>query len=391
MIFRRKAKSNSEGLRIVVTGGVTGGHLFPGIALADEFVATDPRNQVRFVSIGNDLEKNILSQKGYALSALAVSGIKGRGLFRQVKSIFKLPRSLWQAMDIIRKFDPHVVVSVGSFSAGPTTLAAWILRKKIVLCEQNIIPGITNRVLSRFAKRIYVSFEDTRARFKKAKVRCFGNPVRSEFFMQINGTGEPKNHTDDSKPFTVLVVGGSQGAHNINMSVIEALGYLDNKEQFAFIHQTGAQDEAMVKDAYEVHGVKSTVKAFFNDMGCQYKQADLIVCRSGATTVAELTAMGKPAIFIPFPYAADNHQYLNARSLLEAGAGELIQERDLNGQGLARKIQLYAQDTTKLASMAKRAKDFGHPEAAQKIVQDCYDLLAESGTLMLLLNFIIKD
>ena len=391
MIFHRKEKNSSNGLRIVITGGVTGGHLFPGVALADEFLSKDARNQIRFISVGNDLEKNTLSRKDYGLSTVSVYGMKGKGIFNQVKSLFNLPRSLWQAMRIIRDFDPQIVVSVGSFAAGPATLAAWMLRKKIVLCEQNIIPGITHRILSRFAKRIYVSFEDTRAKFNKEKTRCFGNPVRSEFFSQMNGTEETVGDSQPSETFTVLVVGGSQGAHNINMSVIEALGHLENKHQFEFVHQTGVQDAAMVKDAYEVHGVKGIVKAFYDDMGWQYKQADLVICRSGATTVAELTAMGKPAIFIPFPHATDNHQYLNARSLAEAGAAEMIQERDLNGQGLAQKIQYYAQNRNNLASMAKKAKEFGHPEAAKKIVQDCYDLLEENSPLMLLLNFIIKE
>ena len=391
MIMRRKTKNDSDGIRVVITGGVTGGHLFPGIALAEEFMARDPNNDVRFVSIGNDLEKNTLSRKGFPLSVVSVKGIKGKGLFNQMKTVFNLPRSLWQALGMIRTYDPHLVVSVGSFAAGPATFAAWMLRKKIVLCEQNIIPGITNRMLSRFARRVYVSFEETREKFDASKVKCFGNPVRSEFFLQASSTAADDSETDDNKPFTILVVGGSQGAHNINMSVIEGLGYLNNKDRYQFVHQTGEQDVAIVKDAYDVHGVASVVKAFFDDMGCRYKKADLVICRSGATTVAELTAMGKTAVFIPFPHAADDHQYLNAKSLAEAGAAEMIPERDLTGEKLAEKIQYYAQYPDVLAEMARKAKAFGHPEASKNIVQDCYELLEENSPMMLLLNFIMKE
>jgi UDP-N-acetylglucosamine--N-acetylmuramyl-(pentapeptide) pyrophosphoryl-undecaprenol N-acetylglucosamine transferase len=396
MILHRKPKHADNGLRIVITGGVTGGHLFPGIALAEEFLSRDGNSRVKFISVGTALEKNTLARKGFDLWTLPVSGIKGRGLFARFKSIFSLPAALWQAMGMIKAFDPHLVVSVGSYSAGAATLSAWILRKKIVVCEQNIIPGITNRILARFANRIYVSFEESRGRFDAEKVRCFGNPVRSEFFVEAEKNHEKTVDATKALPchenrFTILIVGGSQGAHNINMSVVEALGFLENKSRYQFVHQTGEQDAAMVQDAYDVHECNAEVRAFFNDMACRYKKADLIVCRSGATTVAELTAMGKPAVFIPFPHAADNHQYLNARSLAQAGAAEMIPEQELTGEVLADRIRYYESHSEVLAAMAQKSATFGHPEAARKIVADCYELLEENSPLMLLLNFIIKD
>ena len=390
MILQRKEKRDKDGLRILITGGVTGGHLFPGIAVAEAFVAHDPDNRMLFVSIGNELERNMLSQKGFDLVPVTVSGIKGKGFFSLAKTLFNLPRSLWQAWGQVRRFSPHLVISVGSFAAGPATLVAWVLRKKIVLCEQNIIPGITNRLLSRLADRIYISFDGSANYFDAKKVKCYGNPVRREFFEQTSQTGGTVA-AGGQKEFVVLIVGGSQGAHHINMSVIEALGCLPDKKGLRFIHQTGIRDEAMVKDAYDVHGVRGDVRAFFNDMGYQYKMADLVICRSGATTIAELTAIGKPAVFVPFPNAADNHQHLNARFLAEAGAAEMIPERDLTGKGLAEKITFFRNNPAALAKMAQKARQLGHPDASHRIVQDCYDLLAENSRLMLLLNFFIKE
>ena len=368
-------KKSDDGLRIVITGGVTGGHLFPGVALAEEFLSRDPRNQVRFMSIGNALERNVLGRKGFDLAPVEAIGIKGKGIFNLVRSISKLPGGLWRSIQLLREFDPHIVVCVGSFAAGPATFGAWLLRKKIVLCEQNILPGITNRILSRFADRIYVSFEDTGQKFDPTKVRYFGNPIRSEMLAGLKEKTGSSAPAAGPGPFTILIAGGSQGAHSINMSVIEALSLMENKEHYRFVHQTGRQDENMVRHAYELYGGNALVQAFFDDMAQQYDQADLVICRSGATTVAELTAMGKPAIFIPFPHAADNHQFLNARSLVMAGAADMISEPDLTGKLLAEKITHYATNREVLADVAQKARLFGHPEASGRIVNDCYELL----------------
>ncbi|MBW2219742.1 MAG: UDP-N-acetylglucosamine--N-acetylmuramyl-(pentapeptide) pyrophosphoryl-undecaprenol N-acetylglucosamine transferase, partial [Deltaproteobacteria bacterium] len=248
---------------------------------------------------------------------------------------------------------------------------------KIVLHEQNILPGITNRLLSHVAERIYTSFEKAGTGLKSEKVRFTGNPVRKEFLenslnhQKIN-CPEPEN---SEKPFTVVVAGGSQGSHAINMVISGALEYLENKDRFYFIHQTGGSDEKVVADAYLRHNTASMVKPFFYDMSDQYRKAALIICRSGATTVAEITAMGKGVIFIPFPKAADNHQVLNARWLADAGAVELILEKDISPRLLARRLKYYSSNPEALALMMSRSKDFGKPGAAKEIVDDCYDLL----------------
>ncbi len=366
----------NHSIRIIIAGGGTGGHLFPAIAIAQEFMAKDPENKIIFVSTGNPLEMSVLHQAGFLLEKITAEGIKGRGFLRQLRSMWKIPMGIIQSIRIINNFKPDLVMGVGSYAAGPVAIGAWFMRKKIILHEQNILPGITNRILSRFADRIYVSFKTTKANFDPGKVLYTGNPLRKELIKIANKIFDNKTAVsakDDA--FTVLILGGSQGAHSINEAVIDALKYFREKDNFCFIHQTGKHDEAKVKKAYKDRGVCCMVKPFFNDMPKQYQSADLVICRSGATTVAELAAVGKGAIFIPFPFAADNHQVLNAKTFTEADAAEMIIQKDLTGHILAKKIKYYASNKKVLEAMATRAKKLGRPDAAKVIVKDCYRLL----------------
>lgn len=360
--------------KIVIAGGGTGGHLFPGIAIAQEFMSRNSQNSILFVSTGNPFEKRALSQAGFRLKEITAAGIKGMGRWRQLKSMLKIPQGIIGSIRILKNFKPDLVAGVGSYAAGPVVMAAWLMRKKIVLHEQNILPGITNRLLARFADRIYVSFKDTQANFGPKKSKLTGNPVRKEIL--INHKQGLTAATGRESPFTVLIIGGSQGAHSINLAVIETLQYLGGKDRYRFIHQTGPVDEHEVKAAYDKSGIASTVKPFFDKMGHQYQKADLIICRAGATTVAEVTAIGKSVIFIPFPFAADNHQVVNARSLAQSGAAELILQKDLSGRLLAEKIEYYAYHSEDLERMASRARDFGRPQAAREIVDDIYELMS---------------
>ncbi len=370
-----KPRDSEKSLKVVMAGGGTGGHLFPGIAIAQELMARNSQNEVVFASTGNQFEQRVLSKMNLALERITVEGIKGRGLWNQVKSICKLPKGIIQSMRIVIRFKPNLIVGLGSYSAGPVVLAAWLLRKKIVLHEQNLLPGITNRMLARFAVRIFVSFEDTKVRFAPQKVQFTGNPVRHDILNYAGHHVAEEEREARQKRFTILIIGGSQGAHRINLAVIEALEYLTIKEKLAFVHQTGAADEKTVKDAYGGHHITSQVGSFFDHMAALYQDADLIICRAGATTVAEITALGKAVIFIPFPYAADNHQVLNAQSLSKCGAAEMILEKDLNGNILAEKIQYYASHPEAVSGMALKAREFGNPNAAKDIVDECYRLL----------------
>ena len=367
-----------KSLRIAMAGGGTGGHLFPGIAIAQEFMRRDLQNEIIFISTGNPLERRILSKLSFALERITVEGMKGRGWWNQFKSICKLPKGLFDAFRILRRFKPHLIIGLGSYSAGPVVLAARLLGLKVVLCEQNLLPGITNRFLSRLADMIFISFEESKSHFASNNVRFTGNPVRQDILQDDKSQSSKDALERAPKPFTVLIIGGSQGAHRINETVSKALNLLHRQEDLYFIHQTGATDENMVREAYSQHGVPSIVQAFFDNMAEHYQDADLIICRAGATTVAEITALGKASLFIPFPYAADDHQALNAGSLTKNGAAEMILEKDLTAEVLAEKIDHYAKHPEALAKMAQRARSFGNPNAAQDIVDHCYRLLAQN-------------
>jgi UDP-N-acetylglucosamine--N-acetylmuramyl-(pentapeptide) pyrophosphoryl-undecaprenol N-acetylglucosamine transferase len=372
----RSSSSAQRALKVVIAGGGTGGHLFPGIAIAREFMTRNSATRIVFVSTGNPLEKTVLSRAGFELQCIQVAGIKGRGIWNQAKSVLKIPGAILAARGLLKKFSPDLIVGLGSYSAGPVVMSAWLMRVPIAIHEQNILPGITNRILARFADRIYISFENTRSRFSPRKVYWTGNPVRREFLETAARTDERVTSETGRKKFTVLIIGGSQGAHRINMVVIEALELLHDADRVHFVHQTGEADEKTVRDAYRQKSISATAQSFFDNMAEQYRQADLIVCRAGATTVAEITAMGKAAIFIPFPYAADDHQTLNATDLADAGAAELIAEKELTAEMLGTKIKYYMENPQDLADMAATAREHGKPDAAQNIVDDCYRLLS---------------
>ena len=359
-------------LKVVVAGGGTGGHLFPGIAVAAAFNKRNPNSRILFVGSGRPFEKEVLARAGYPQRTIAIEGIKGRGLWAKTRAAIKIPAALMHSASILSDAQAELVVGVGGYAAGPVALAAWLKGIPLVLCEQNIVPGITNRMLFPLAKRIYVSFENTRGKIDPVKQRFTGNPVRQAILEASEVETRGKNR------FTVLVVGGSQGAHTINLASIEALPHLEQCEKIRFVHQTGAADREMVADAYLKAGIRAEVQAFFHDMAACYGQADLVVCRAGATTVAELTAMGKAALLIPYPFAADDHQALNARSLVEQGAAQMVLERDLSGADLARRLDSLVNDPSLLAAMAASSKRLGKPEAARSIVDDCYQLVGNS-------------
>ena len=364
-------------LRLVIAGGGTGGHLFPAIAIADAFRAANPDSRVCFVSTGNRFEQSALARAGYRLETVAVEGMRGRGMARQLRAGWKVPLALLRSMRILHGFQPDLVVGVGSYAAGPVALGAWLLGTPVVLHEQNLRPGVTNRMLAPLASRIYVSFAGSARWFPPKKTRVFGNPVRWEI-LAAGDADRPKGTSESGGPlpFTVLIAGGSQGAHGINLAMADAARQIRRKGDFRFVHQTGEKDAERVARAYERAGLNATVRPFFDDMGTRYRMADLVICRAGATTVAEVTALGKGVIFIPYPHAADNHQEFNARSLSDAGAAETMLEKDLDGRRLALAIEGYAAHRPALAAMGSRALGFGRPSAARDIVDDCRRMLA---------------
>lgn len=354
---------------MVVAGGGTGGHLFPGIAVAGEFSARNTSSRILFVGAGRSMEKEALALAGYPQRTITIEGIKGMGLWARARAAMKIPGALFRSVGILADARADLVVGVGGYAAGPVALAAWLKGIPMVLCEQNTVPGITNRMLFPFAKRIYVSFEDTRGKIDPAKKRITGNPVRHQFLAASAIDAGRK------EPFTILVAGGSQGAHAINLAVMDALPRIRRRPTLRVVHQTGAADLEAVTAAYLKAGIDAEVKAFFQDMASRYGRADLVVCRAGATTVAELTAMGKPALLIPYPFAADNHQELNARAMVDRGAAQMVPERNLTGGDLARRIDRLMASPDQLATMASRSRELGKPDAARAIVDDCYQLV----------------
>lgn len=358
-------------MKVLVAGGGTGGHLFPGMALAEQFRVREPAGAILFVGTDNPLEISTLSKKGFDHVGIPAHGLKGRGLWRQVRSLAKIPKAFWQALGIIRRFDPDIIIGVGGYASGPVALAARLMGKKLVIHEQNLIPGLTNRILGRFAHRVFISFPDNLAIFKTSKIVVTGNPVRRELL-----TVKPAEKA--AGRFTVLILGGSQGAHAINRAVVEALDHLKEPARMRFIHQTGPRDASWVASAYERHRMEATVEPFFQDMATIYRSATMVICRAGATTIAELTALGKPAIFIPFPFATNNHQELNARYVADSGGGEVVLERDLNGELLAERIDHYVSNPKALQGMSVGAEALGRRNAAELIVDECRRLVVMS-------------
>ncbi len=356
-------------IRVLFGGGGTGGHLFPGIAVAQELMARNRENEILFVNTGRPFERAALEKAGFRWAVIHAEGIKGRHLSEKLASMAKMPKGVWDSTRIVSRFRPDILVGLGSYASGVVVLAGWLSGKKIVLCEQNRLPGMTNRVLFHLADRLYVSFPGTRDRLKSNRVLFTGNPVRKSILTVSRDAGRVQGR------FTVLVIGGSQGAHAINGVMTRALPLLPDKERFRFIHQTGSADASWVREAYAESGVLATVAPFFDDMDKQYAASDLVLCRSGASTVAELTALGKPALFVPFPFAADDHQTHNARELSDAGAAETFPQDQLDASLLAQRIVHLADRPETLSRMAQRAKAFGKPDAAATIVDDLYALL----------------
>ncbi|MGD9368917.1 MAG: undecaprenyldiphospho-muramoylpentapeptide beta-N-acetylglucosaminyltransferase [Desulfobacteraceae bacterium] len=368
-----KASRSDDGYRMVVAGGGTGGHLFPGIAIAQAFKSRLEKNSVLFVNAGRPLERKVLSELGWDQKAISIEGIKGRGRWHQIRAAIMIPGAIWRAWRILKNFKADVVLSVGGYSAGPVAVAASLLGVTTVLHEQNRLPGVTNRILGRVVDRIYLSFEESREYFDPDKIKVTGNPVRDEILALATQCAEPAN----GDLFTVLVVGGSQGAHAINQAVVDALHELKDVDGLRFVHQTGPEDKAAIEAAYDQTGVPATVQPFFHDMARLYKAADMVICRAGATTVAEITVIGKAAVFVPFPFAADDHQTLNAQALSDAGAAEMIAQDDLSGSVLAKLIKGYRENRILLTEMGAKARALGRPGAASVIVDDIFELLTK--------------
>jgi len=363
-----------EPLRVVVAGGGTGGHLFPGIAVARELLARRPDAVVTFAGTAQGIEARVIPHEGFALDLLRSSGLKGKGLGARLAGARRIPLGLLDAWRIVSRRQPRLVIGVGGYSSGPVVMVAALRGIATMLLEQNAVPGLTNRLLARFVRAAAVSFDSTTA-FFGGKAFVSGNPVRPEFIQ--GGATDAERTGGHDAGIRVLVFGGSQGAHAINVAMVEAASILAKRNGLRLTHQTGARDVEMVRGGYRDAGLQAEVEPFLYDMGRRIGEADLIVCRGGATTLAEVTAAGKAAIVIPLPTATDDHQRKNAEALAGVGAAELLVQSQASGATLAARILALADDAPRRRQMAAAARTLARPDAARVIVDRALALAGE--------------
>ncbi len=355
-------------MRALIAAGGTGGHIYPGIAVAKETLRREPQSEIRFVGTARGLETKLVPQAGFQLSIIDSAGLKSVGAIARARGLAVLPRSFQAARRVIREFRPDVVIGAGGYVSGPVVLTAALMKRPTLVMESNALPGLTNRVLARFVDQAAVSFEASLP-FFRGKGVVTGNPVRREFF-------EIPARQRDATRFSLLVFGGSQGAHAINEAMVAALPQLEAvRGRLLITHQTGEADFEIVRKAYldSGWGEQITAKRYIDDMVASFAEADLIICRAGATTTAELIAAGKAAIMIPFPLAADDHQRKNAEALAAEGAARMILQKDLTGTSLAKDIVRLVRDVDEVTRMEQASRKMARGDAAVVVV----DLIEE--------------
>ena len=362
-------------MKLIIAGGGTGGHLFPALAVAEEFTGRDAATEIVFVGAERGLEKEVVPAKGYKLVLLDVEGFKKRTGSEKLRALYKAAKAMIKARRIIKDIGPDGVIGSGSYSSGPVVLAARLMGVKTAILEQNVVPGLTNRILGKLVDRVYTSFPEASKYFPAGKTVLAGNPIRG---------GIKEAHSErvlkEGAKFNILVFGGSQGATAINAAFLDASEYLvDIWNDLGVVHQTGEKGYGLAKDSYDRKGLKVDLEKFIDDMAAVYATADLVVCRSGATTIAEITALGTASILIPYPFSTDGHQEANARHLTDRGAAVMINQDELTGATLARTIRGFYEDREKLDRVRRAVKELGMPEAAGTIVDDYTKLITGGG------------
>ena len=349
------------GRRVIILAGGTGGHVYPGIAVASELMAMG--HEVVWVGTQKGLEAKVVTKEGIPIEWLTVNGIRGKGVLQKLKAPFMLIRAMLESRAILRKFRPHVVLGMGGFVSGPGGLMAQILGIPLVIHEQNRVPGTTNRWLSRLGAKTLQAFPETFP--AKKNTITVGNPLRAGFKLDISR----KKGFPADRPMRILVVGGSLGAKALNDLVPEALAMTDLK--LDVLHQTGERMFSDTVKAYSDRHVRADVRAYIEDMIDAYNWADLAICRAGAMTVSELIAVGLPAILVPYPYAIDDHQTKNALYLSDAGAAVALVQAELSAEGLSQRIKIFEQNKARLLKMSESSAYLAKPESAKEVAQIC--------------------
>ncbi len=362
-----------QAMKVVIAGGGTGGHLYPGIALAQAFTQCDPASKILFVGTATGMEAKLLPEAGFAFAAIPARGWVGKGMMDRLRAIMNVPLGFWKSVQILRRFLPHLVIGIGGYAAGPVILAACCLQHKRLLLEPNAVPGLANRLMAPYAHKVIIAFDATRAYLKGRNLVCCGTPVRPEIVAVRREPRPTVVSLQESGPLRLLVLGGSQGAHAINRAMMEAAPLLA-EHRVVIVHQTGKKDEAIVREVYARHGISARVSAYIQDMAAAYGTSDLVISRAGAGTLSEMTAVGLPAILIPYPFA-QGHQGKNAEALAAAEAAEVILEPDLTGPILARRIIALLNAPARRAEMREATARLGHPDSAQEIVRIAYQVV----------------
>lgn len=354
-------------MRAVLAGGGTGGHVIPALAIAQQ-LRKEYAAEVLFIGTARGMENRLVPAAGFDLRLVKVGALNRVSLATRLRTLVDLPRAVWDASRMLADFRAELVIGVGGYASGPAMGAAILRRIPTIAFEPNVLPGFANRMVASRVSTAAVQFEQTGRYFRKYKVT--GVPVRPAFFEIV-----PRAAT--ATPPTLLIFGGSQGAHAINQAVMAALPVLRERlPGLRMIHQTGERDYNDARAAYQSSGLDAEVSAFIHDMPGAFAVADLLVCRSGASTVGEVTAAGKPAVFIPFPRAADDHQKVNAQALVDARAAVMLEEVNLNAPRLAETVADLMSDRVRLALMGQAAKKLSHPDAARDVARMAAELVS---------------
>jgi UDP-N-acetylglucosamine--N-acetylmuramyl-(pentapeptide) pyrophosphoryl-undecaprenol N-acetylglucosamine transferase len=369
-------------MKIIIAGGGTGGHLFPGLAVAEEFLhrseATDRpmrKNDIVFVGTERGIEARAVPREAYPLKLVRARGMAGKSPAEKVKAGLVMFATLYDSFRILKQVRPDIVIGVGGYASAGMVAAAHLKGIPTMVLEQNSVPGFANRSLGRFVDAVAVTYQESISFFPPEKTYLTGNPVRKKILSPDYDTAYSVFPLQKGM-FTVFVFGGSLGAKSINRAMTDALHYLlDLRQNIQFLHQTGERDHEAVKEAYRGMGFTGIVAPFIDRMAEAYALADIVVCRAGATTLSEVTAIGKPAVLIPYPFAASNHQEHNAGKLEDMGAAKTIRDRELSGEVLAETIRELYSNERRRKEMQKAAVAFGRVDAAEKVVDIALSLM----------------
>ncbi len=369
---------SGQGIKVLIAGGGTGGHFFSGVAVGEAVLARHEDNRVVYVGTRGGIEARVGPEQDLDVRFVNISGIKGKGLIPKLKAVLRIPLAMLQSFLLILKERPRFVVGVGGYASGPVVLAARLMGRKTGVVEQNSVAGVTNRILGKFVHKVFIAFEPARKYFPPTKVQLTGNPIREGVVQLL--TLESTGTVGVGNRFKLLVLGGSQGSRAINeamMAMAEAAPD-ELKKIIYVVHQTGAADVGRVQAAYDAAGVQAKVVPFIEAMAEAYRVADLVICRAGALTVSELTISRRASLLIPFPYATDNHQEVNARTLVDADAGEMLLEKDLSGDKLVEVLARLNADRKAIQKMAWNAGAEAKPAAAAEVVDEMYKLIGRA-------------